>query len=309
MFYLICLLYRYCNSHLQVLGLVPKKNKKVKKLASSLSPGEQDYSPDSSRDDTSHDRHKKAKDKKKKKKKDKDKDRDKHKHAKNKSKSKKHNHISQILNSSPSEPVDINALSLLLHQSSPSAVNHHGTNVETDCKLTKQSQIVDKARTKSKTDKGSLVQDRIQHKLERNKQRMKLQRDKEIEARAMQGRLSSPTSQSPTPMQPSFSGLLSSILHHHSNLYSGYLPVLQQSSSSSTIPGVPHSHAHLGNYPSMPFHLPPPHVPPSATVVLTNTRKPRELYKQKLKIPAVDNLREAFQTEEKRKIDLFPLGK
>ncbi|XP_072043300.1 LOW QUALITY PROTEIN: INO80 complex subunit D-like [Amphiura filiformis] len=302
----------YCNSHLQVLGLVPKKVKKVRKPTPSLPPGERGDTPESSRDDLSLKSYTKkaAKDKKKKKKKDKDRDRDRdkhNKHAKNKSKSKKHNHISQLLNSSPSEHVDLNALSsLLLHQTPPSALNHHGTNFDADGKLTKQNHNGDKARTKSKSDKGSLLQDRLQHKLEKNKQRIRLQRDKEIEARAVQGRLASPTRHSPTPMQPSFSGLLSSLLHHQSNLYSGYhLPVLP--SSSSTMPGVPHSLTHLG-FPSMPFHLPPPLVPPSATVVLSNTRKPRELYKHKLKIPAVDRLRDAFQKEEKRRPDLFPLG-
>lgn len=302
-FFFILLFSRYCQSHLQVLGLVPKKIKKVKK------PGEfPEGTPCSSpMEEYPHEKHKKAKDKKKKKKK--DKDRDKHKHSKGKSKSKKHNHISQLLNSS--EPVNLDALSLLIHQqqNSPSNGPSHTNFDSTDGKLITKQNGGDRSRTnKSKSDKGSLLQDRLQHKLEKNKQRIRMQRDKEIEARTAQARLlSSPTrhSPTPTPMQPSFSGLLSSLLHH-SSLYSGYqLPVMPSTSS-----GVPHSHhAQLSGFPSMPFHLPSAHVPASATVVLTNTRKPRELYKQKLKIPHVDHLREAWQEEEKKKIDLFPLGK
>ena len=213
--------------------------------------------------------------------------------------------------------VDLNALSLFLQHppTIPSSVNHAVSLDAMPGKCTKQTVAGDKPRTKLRADRGPILQDRLQYKLEKNKQRLKLQRDKEIEAikSAAQGRLSSSsptklseTSANTTPMQQtSFSGLLSSLLQHQSGLYSGYhLPVLPSTSSD-----VPHSHTHLGGIPSMPFQLPPPHVPPSATVVLTKTRKPRELYKQKLKIPAVDKLREAYQEKERKRIDLFPLGK
>ena len=274
---------------MQVLGLVPKRGKKRKG----------DQSPDSRNDcrnDSSNagskggsqerEKHKKkSKDKKKKKKKKKKKE--KHKKRGNRS------ILDDVMFNSKGN-FELNDLSLMCRSRPPdfaSAV------IGAD-NLTLHSNSVERAiKTKSKRRRdGSTLHERLQEKLERNKQRLRQQREKEILAKSMQ--------------HTQFTNAAS--LEHTNNLLDSGVAQYKNSSyldSQKFLPLIPPLVEGKGRVPNLPWPQMPQHISsPREAFVKLQRKHPRDLFARKLDSKAVDLLRERLQLDEDERTDIFPLG-
>ncbi|XP_022088477.1 INO80 complex subunit D-like [Acanthaster planci] len=283
---------KYCVSHLQVLGLVPKKAKKSK---TGDVPMEQN-------DDTRTEEHnvmigervnrpKVPKEKKKK-------DKHKRKHEKHKNRSKKLD-VTQADTEVNDNSLTVDSLELLL-RSSPHLPVAETVNLPPVAARDSPEDggTTEKPKKRSRS-RQSTLQDRMRDKLEKNKARLKLQRDRELQARLQQpGKPQSPdqctTSPAPSLATPSSSLSQPSLFTD----FSDHLP--------SMPPHLAHSKtkADTTNLPFAVTNLPPL----SASVVQAQTKKPRTLYTKKLGLKSVDSLREIYQKEEERRLDLFSLG-
>ncbi|XP_038058198.1 INO80 complex subunit D-B-like isoform X2 [Patiria miniata] len=286
---------KFCVSHLQVLGLVPKKTKKSK--AGVVSHEQNDIPRIEPHNAVIEERANRSKVPKEKKKKDKHK----RKHEKHRNRSKKSD-ATQAEGAVSDNSLTFNPLELLLRSSPhlpsvesanlPSAATHNGPDDGSAAGAT------EKPKKKSRSRQSSL-QDRMRDKLEKNKVRLKLQRERELQARLQQAAKPQSPDQCTTSPAPSL-GTPSSSLSHPSLFadFGDHLP--------SMPPHLAHSKtkADTANLPFAVTNLPPL----SASVVQAQTKKPRTLYTKKLGLKSLDNLREIYQHEEERRLDLFSLG-
>ncbi|XP_041460389.1 INO80 complex subunit D-like isoform X2 [Lytechinus variegatus] len=280
---------KFCNSHMQVLGLAPKRGKKRKG----------DQSPDSrndSRNDSSNagskggsqerEKHKKkSKDKKKKKKKKKKKE--KHKKKGNRS------ILDDVMFNSKGN-FELNNLNLLCRSRPP---DYPGAVVGADNRTFHSNSVERAIKTKSKRRKdGSTLHERLQEKLERNKQRLRQQREKEMLAKSMQH---TPFSNAAT-------------LEHTNNLLDSGVVQYKNSSyldSQKYLPLMPPLVEGKGRVPSLPWPQIPQHLSsPREAFVKLQRKHPKDLFARKLDSPAVDLLRERLQQDEDERTDIFPLG-
>ncbi|XP_033624508.1 INO80 complex subunit D-like [Asterias rubens] len=280
---------KFCLSHLQVLGLVPRKEKRCKPGDPS---NDQHVAAEEHTIESHVDKLKPPKEKKKK-------DKHKRKHEKHKNKSKK----SDVQNHSAvgSHALSRNSLELLLRASHSGSLEstilpHSATandGLDNDF-------VAEKPRKKSRSRQSSL-QDRMRDKLEKNKVRLKLQRDQELQARLQQVTKSSQSPSQRTTSPASSLGAPSSSLSQPPLFadLSDHLPTMP--------PHVTHSKAKVDTGPNLPFAV--TNLPPlSASVVQAQTKKPRTLFTKKLGLKSLDSLRDIYQAEEEKKLDLFSLG-
>ncbi|XP_033099630.1 INO80 complex subunit D-like isoform X2 [Anneissia japonica] len=272
---------KYCNSHMQVLGLVPKRAKQKKNVEGTVKNGDGKDAKDSKDEIPSY-----------------------------------------INKAVPSNLGDMDLIESIINRqkiqeekinnvSSPEAALHVNSivahllslppkkplgNSHTD---TPAGSTADNGKTKVKTksrnksDVRSKAQEKFYDKLEQNKVRLHLQRQKEILERAK--KLKQPSKSSP------FSAKLETLppfrtfqeqpnTNSQSNLCSSLLKDAKPQNSSKS------------------FHITPAYLPPNVPILQARPKRPRQVFIEKTGVEEVDKLKDIYRAEEHKNLDLFPLG-
>ncbi|XP_071943507.1 INO80 complex subunit D-like [Antedon mediterranea] len=273
---------KYCNSHMQVLGLVPKRIKQKKNTESNSKHGDNKDTKDE---------------------------------------------LPSFLNNSVASNIgDMDLIESIINQqkmqeekinnfSSPEAASHVNSIVahllslppkkiidhHVDNHAGSSSDTQSKPKSKSKISKSlgqSKTRDNFYDKLEQNKVRLHLQRQKQILERAK--KLKQP------PKCLPFSAVQLETLPP--------FRTFQENSNSNTRTNVSSScstadgKALNSNTNSKPFHIPPPYLPPNVPILQARPKRPRQVFIEKTDIEEVDKLKDLYRAEEHRNLDLFPLG-
>ena len=266
---------------MQVLGLAPKRAKKRKGDQSPDSRNDTASSKGGSQDREKH--KKKSKDKKKKKKKKKKKE-------KHKNKGNKLSFVDGFFDSK--DNCELTDLSFLCGTMPPEYLDVLSG---ADGPAIPSSAVEKPNRTKTKRRKdGTTLQERLQEKLERNKQRLRQQREKAMLAKASRHKSHDKLGSQASP------SLLESEVQYNSSYLDGH----------KLLSGAPPLVEGKGRVPSVPCPQLSQRSPiPREAFVKLQQKHPRDLFARKLDSPAVDQLRGRLQHEEEENTDLFSLGK